>query len=140
MKILVPFDGSEAAQNAIQYALKLAKSHKNSEVTILSVACYKAPYARDFSYTPIELKNACQVFFQDILAKTAEVFKDAGIVTYTITETGDAAEIIIDKARTNNYDKIVMGRRGLGSLAGLMLGSVSTKVLAHVDIPVTIVK
>lgn len=140
MKILVPFDGSEASQNAIQYALRLAKTHKDAEVTLLSVACYQAPYARDFSYTTIELKNACQVYFQDILEKTRELFSAEGIEANAMFESGDAAEVIINKVKNNNYDKIVMGRRGLGSLASLMVGSVSTKVLAHVDIPVTLVK
>lgn len=140
MKILVPFDSSEASKNAVQQALKLAKAHTDSEVTVLSVACYQAPYARDFSYTPVELRDACQTFYKDVMEKISADLRAEGIKANTIIESGDAAEVIINTVKNGNYDKVIMGRRGLGSLAGLILGSVSTKVLANVDVPVTLVK
>jgi nucleotide-binding universal stress UspA family protein len=53
---------------------------------------------------------------------------------------GDAAANIIDYSRKENFDTIVMGRRGMGKLRELVLGSTSTKVLSHSDCTVVIVK
>ncbi|RYD02974.1 hypothetical protein N752_22570 [Desulforamulus aquiferis] len=43
MKILIPYDGSQSSQNAVQYALKFAKGHSSVEITLLTVACNDAP-------------------------------------------------------------------------------------------------
>jgi len=53
---------------------------------------------------------------------------------------GDSAEAIIDVAKTRKSDVIVMGSRGLGRLAGLVLGSTSQKVVSHAPCPVLIVR
>ena len=51
----------------------------------------------------------------------------------TRVEIGDPASVIVNMARTRNADLIVLGRRGLGTLAGLPLGSVSHKVTQVAD-------
>ena len=53
---------------------------------------------------------------------------------------GDPATAIIDVAATRKSDLIVMGSRGLGRLAGLLLGSTSQKVVSHAACPVLIVR
>lgn len=53
---------------------------------------------------------------------------------------GDAASNIIDYSKKENYDTIIMGRRGMGKLKQLVFGSTSTKVLNHSDCTVVIVK
>jgi len=55
------------------------------------------------------------------------------------TQTGDVAQSIIDIARREQADAIVLGKRGLGRLAGLVLGSVSQKVVSHADCAVIVV-
>lgn len=140
MKVLVPYDGSEASQNAAQYALKLAQGHSNIEVTILTVACNDAPFARDFVANPIEVLQACQEFFRGSLEKAKSMFEAGGIKVNTVMATGDVAESIINAVKKQGFDKVVMGRRGLSALTGFVLGSVSSKVLANVDVPVTLVK
>ena len=58
----------------------------------------------------------------------------------TVLKKGDATSIIIDYSKKENYDTIIMGRRGMGKLRQLVLGSTSTKVLSHSDCTVIIVK
>ena len=53
---------------------------------------------------------------------------------------GDPATAIVKLARRLNCDLIVMGTRGMGKVAGLVLGSVATKVVHLADAPVTLVK
>ena len=53
---------------------------------------------------------------------------------------GHHAEVIAEYARDQSIDSIVMGTRGHGGVAGLLLGSVANQVLSEVNVPVTLVK
>lgn len=140
MKILIPYDGSEHSQHAVKYGLGLAKSHKSVEITLLTVACNDAPFARDFVANPLEVLQACQEYFQGSLEKAKAMFSAEGVQVKALLIPGDAAEVIIDTVKSEGFDKVIMGRRGLSALTGLVLGSVSSKVLANVDVPVTLLK
>lgn len=142
MKILVPYDGSEASQSAITYVRGLLQSHSNSpmEVTILTVSCNDAPFAKDFVANPLEALNACNNFFGGKLEKVRQSFEAEGLKVDTVLETGDPAQTIVDVVKKEGFDRVIMGRRGLSSLTGFVLGSVSAKVLANVDVPITLVK
>ena len=54
--------------------------------------------------------------------------------------SGDARDIIVDVATEEESDLIVMGSRGLGTLGGILTGSVSSFVLAHAPCPVLLCK
>jgi nucleotide-binding universal stress UspA family protein len=56
--------------------------------------------------------------------------KEQGVAARSVVRAGDPASVILEVAKAEQVDMIVMGRRGLGDLAGLLLGSVSHKV-AH---------
>lgn len=140
MKILLPFDGSEASQNAIRYALNIGKSHSSSDITLLTVACSVEPFARDEMANPTEAINACRNFFRENMEKAKAIFDQEGVKVNTIMATGNPAEVIINTAKDGGFEKIIMGRRGLSTLTGWVLGSVSAKVIANVDVPVTLVK
>jgi nucleotide-binding universal stress UspA family protein len=53
---------------------------------------------------------------------------------------GPAAEAILSAAATRNSDLIVMGSRGMGSLKGMVFGSVSTRVAHYAPCPVMVVR
>jgi nucleotide-binding universal stress UspA family protein len=55
-------------------------------------------------------------------------------------ERGEPAATIDQIGREESIDHIVMGTRGLGSIRGLLVGSVATRVLHLVEVPVTLVK
>jgi nucleotide-binding universal stress UspA family protein len=84
------------------------------------------------------------VFFkektQEALDTTLEVLKKRGIKADGLTKMGNPAQEIVDYAREGNFSHIVIGSRGLGSLKGIVLGSVSSKVIQLADSPVTVVK
>lgn len=136
--ILLAVDGSEHALNAARMASSLAKA-MNSQ-TLRIVVAYNPipvhlgdPYMQDAINARIsETEEILQNSVQAVGAVSAEIL--------TEMIEGDPAETIIELAKTHNSDVIIMGSRGLGKLAGLLLGSTSQKVVSHAPCPVLIVK
>jgi len=64
----------------------------------------------------------------------------AGIAFKSIVRTGQTAEAIARAARDEGIEHIVMGTRGLGSIQGLLLGSVAMKVIHLAEVPITLIK
>ncbi|OUO40736.1 hypothetical protein B5F82_03060 [Megamonas hypermegale] len=58
----------------------------------------------------------------------------------TSIEIGFPTEVIVEKAKNENYDIIVMGSRGLGKIKSIFMGSVSQYVLKYAHCPVLIVR
>ncbi len=69
-----------------------------------------------------------------------DVLKDAGLSTTEHVEVGVPGETIARISAQHDCDLIVMGTRGLGSHAGLFLGSVARETLEHAQVPVLMVK
>lgn len=137
-KLLLAVDGSDHALNAARMAADLARTMKSTELRI--VVAYESipPYLGEpnLQYAiDARVKDA-----QSVLDKAEkEVGKIPGTVHTEVLE-GSAADAIIDVATTRKSDVIIMGSRGLGRLAGLLLGSTSQKVVSHAPCPVLIVR
>lgn len=136
--ILLAVDGSEHALHATCVTAELARAMNSERVRI--VVCFD----RIPSYLgEPNLQKAvdCRlVEGQAILQKAVDVLGDIPAEVHTELIEGDPAEAIINVARTRNSSVIVMGSRGLGRLAGMVLGSTSQKVVAHAPCPVLIVR
>ncbi|HSY86491.1 MAG TPA: universal stress protein [Verrucomicrobiae bacterium] len=77
-----------------------------------------------------------QGFGQDIVHSAELSARQKGVTQVeALVEVGDPAGVIVDIARARGADLIMLGRRGLGTLAGLLLGSVSHKVIQVADRP-----
>jgi nucleotide-binding universal stress UspA family protein len=77
---------------------------------------------------------------REILAEATLHLHRSEIDFSTDTVEGPAAEAILRVAKLEGCDLIIMGSRGLGMVQGLLLGSVSYRVLHHATIPVLIVQ
>ncbi len=137
-KVLLAVDGSEHALRAARMAAELARSMKSTELRI--VVSYESipPYLGEpnmQSAITARMKEAQSVLDQAV----KEVGKIPGTVHTEVLE-GPPADAIIDVANTRESNVIVMGSRGLGRLAGLLLGSTSQKVVSHSPCPVLIVR
>jgi len=81
------------------------------------------------------------VLSQQIVERAREVAAEAGATSVrTIERQGDAADTIVDVAKSEGANLIVLGSRGLGGLRSLILGSVSQKVANEADANVITVK
>ncbi len=137
--ILVPVDGSDHALHALDVACDLAQKYG---ATLRLVHAYP-PLFTDvmMSEADIEAVIALRTQAGDaILQRARERVKACETdITTELREAPDA-EAILEEAETHNCDLIVMGTRGLGRLAGLLLGSVSQKVVQHARCPVLLVR
>lgn len=124
-KYLLAIDGSENSSRAAEYVLKTASEHKQVEVHILSVKEVAAWFTESVD---------------DNVKRIAELLKPAGVNTITHIVEGESAQTIVDVANQLGVDQIVLGARGLGRIKGMVLGSVSQKVVQLSTCPVTIIK
>ena len=136
--ILLAVDGSEHAEHAAKVAAELAHCMESSELRIVVAYDPIPPYLGEPNLQvaiDARLNEA-----QNILQKAVDTVGDSKLDIHTELIEGDAAEAIIEVATTRDSDVIVMGSRGLGVLAGLVLGSTSQKVVSHAPCPVLIVR
>jgi len=137
-KILLAVDGSEHALHAAHTAANLARAMNSKEFCIVAAYDFIPPYLGEPN-----MQNAINARTQEANTVLQNAIKAAGEIHCEIHPElieGPAAEAIIKVAATHKSDLIVMGSRGLGTLAGLLLGSTSQKVVAHAPCPVLIVR
>ena len=137
-KILLAVDGSDHALHAARIAAEMARGMKSKEFRI--VVSYDAiPTYLGEPNMQLALDSRKAEAEEILAAAIKEVGQVPGEIHTEIIE-GDSAEAIIDVASTRQSDIIIIGSRGLGRLAGLLLGSTSQKVVAHAHCPVLIVR
>ncbi|HET6821714.1 MAG TPA: universal stress protein [Anaerolineales bacterium] len=136
--ILLAVDGSEHSLHAARVASDLAQAMKSQTLRIVVA----------FEPIPVHLgepfmQETINARLREAEAITQKAVKTVGTISAAIhTETleGNPAEVILEVAKTQSSNAIVMGSRGLGKLAGLLLGSTSQKVVSHAPCPVLIVR
>jgi nucleotide-binding universal stress UspA family protein len=138
--MLVAVDGSEHSENAVRYALDMARRIDDARILLVNVQ----PPAMSGEVS--NLLTAEQVMDQHIeagrqvLAAAKDLVDRAGVAYETRIEIGRPAEAIVECAQRNACDSIVMGASSHGRMRSLMLGSVAAKVAHMAEMPVTVVK
>ncbi len=134
-RILLAVDGSEYSERAIPVAAEMAKKF-GSEVIVFHVR--GTAVGRAVVYAPETVDEAAA-----LVDRVAKWLKDEGVSARGEVVTsihGREAREILETAKAEDADLIVMGSRGLGDLAGLLVGSVTHKVLHLTDRPVLVVR
>jgi nucleotide-binding universal stress UspA family protein len=133
--ILVAIDGSTYSQLALPSAMEMA-SKFDCEVLVLHVCEHDRGYAVAFT---VESPAEATI----MVADAVKTVRDAGITAngkVVDVAAGHVAEAIVEIAEAKGMDLIVMGSRGLSDVRGLMLGSVTHKVMQTADVPVLVVR
>jgi nucleotide-binding universal stress UspA family protein len=136
-KILVAVDHSEVSDRALDSARDLALLSKG-EVWVLHLREREVAVKTGVGLSDESMDEASAAVAAAVDKLTAAGVKAHGDVGTTLF--GYAARNIIDDAKERDVDVIVMGSRGRGDLAGLILGSTAHKVIHLADRPVLILR
>ncbi|MEX0801511.1 MAG: universal stress protein [Dehalococcoidia bacterium] len=137
VRVLLAVDGSPASARATQYVI----DHFGpalQEVTVVGVLPLERAngvVAREESLRRRHLEEEVSRYLGDACAE----LRAAGTVCRPVTRFGDPADEILRLAQEEDCELIVMGRRGRGAVAKLLLGSVSDKVVRAAACPVMVV-
>jgi nucleotide-binding universal stress UspA family protein len=137
-RIAIGVDGSESSAAALKWAIRLAKAMGSQVIAV---------YAIDIPVYFPEPEELPFVLDQDWRAGMKSEFEDkwckplkvAGVRYRAVMEDGRAATVITDVAEREKADVIVVGRRGRGGVAELLLGSTSHELVLHSKKPVLVV-
>ena len=133
-RILVATDGSDGSDRAIDYAARWAQ-RVDAELLIVNViGGYGLPDRLMRAFTQAQqawLQQMLEAASGEMLTKARERARAAGAATILLeSRSGDVAASIIGMARDKSADIIVVGKRGAGHIAELLLGSVSQKLVS----------
>lgn len=142
-KILVPFDGSTSAEEAVRKAVELA-TLTGAEVVLLTVYRHHSMLEASFSMVrhsdPGNMDEIMRKHAQEVAEKGKAIAREAGAEKVrAFIKNGPPARTIVAWAKDKDVDLIVLGSRGLGSVEGYLLGSVSHKVTGLAKCPVLVV-
>ena len=137
--IVVGVDGSEASKDALRWALEEARLRRSP---LLAVYAWLFPQIGGRGYIPSELLDP------ELLRATAQEQLDGfvadlagesdGVEIEHVVRQGPAAQVLVEAAE--EAELLVVGSRGRGGFAGLLLGSVSQQCAHHAACPVVIVR
>jgi nucleotide-binding universal stress UspA family protein len=141
-KILVAIDGSEPSKNALEQALEHSAKW-NAELLIVSVVpqISSVTYMGQHEYI-VHYKEFLRESQKKVLNEVSTIVKNRypDIKFETRLEEGRPSDVIVDIARNEDVDLIVMGSRGMGEIRGWVLGSTSRSVVNSCTKPILIVK
>ena len=140
MKILVPVDGSPFTKRMLAYLAAhdewLGGAHQYTLLHVAPAVPPRAAAALD--------KDLLQSYYRDESEKVFKplrtFFAKQQISAEFLAKVGHAADTIAAAATKGRFNLLMMGSHGHGLLANLVLGSVTTKVMARCETPVLIVR
>lgn len=140
MKILIAADGSDYTKRMLAYLAAhdewLGTRHEYTVVhSVLAVSNHAARFVDTGT-----LENFYESQAEDVFRPIRAFFKQQRIEARFVKTVGRAAHAIATLADEGHFDLVVMGSRGHGDLANLVLGSVATKVLALSSRPVLLIR
>lgn len=138
-KILIATDGSEFTKKAVKKAIYLAKMLGAEMIGLYVVDISPiVPMSLDESAFPMVdfLRNEGD----DVLKQLKTQAESAGIRARVMKKEGIPADEIVETAKKEDVDLIVVGTLGRSALQKLLLGSVAEKVIRHAPCPVLVVR
>lgn len=137
-RVLVMTDGSENSLRAVKFLIgKAALYSEPCELHLLNV---QPPFPGTVRGVHEQAQQLHQSEGQEALASARKLLDDAGLKYTDHIGVGEVSEVIAHYVREKRIEQIVMGTHGRGAVAGLLLGSVATKVISSTEVPVLLVK
>jgi len=127
-KILVCFDGSEWSKKALQSAIDIAQKF-NSHITVLSVVPKVCFLEMGIDCATVE--GIFKAETEGNLNSARKIMEEKGVRGETLILEGAPADVIVDYAKDNKIDLIVIGSKGKDATERTLFGSVTQKVVAN---------
>jgi len=142
--ILVAVDDSESATRALDFALEMAKTlrlpvrivHATKPKSGQSGEVHTLDFEEVREQQPKSPENRIAV---DVLERALTQAREHSVSVQPVLLSGDPAEALLRYAAECDRPMLVVGRRGLGRLQGLLMGSVSDKTVQLANCPVTVI-
>jgi len=135
-RILLPTDGSDAGNRAVEQAVGLARE-TGAELHVLFVV-------EDIPYAPEMMDDTVEEQLREIGEEALEAIRgqadEAGVEVVEAIEEGAPHTAILDYADREDVDVVVMGTHGRSGLDRYLLGSVTERVVRTAEIPVLTVR
>lgn len=140
LRLLLPVDGSEPSLRPIDHLIgKLGWYREPPEIHLINVQPALPSHVTQF-ISRDEMRKYHDEEGMKALAAARAKLDAAGLRHDVHIGTGDEAETIARYSKDNKIDLILLGTRALGPMAGMLLGSVATKIIRETDTPVLLVK
>ena len=140
MKILVAVDGSTYTKRMLAYVAAhdewLGAHHQYTLLHAVPAVPSRAAALLDKDM----LKSYCDEGAEKVFKPIRSFFSKQGLNARYVAKTGHAAEVISEAAKKGDYDLLMLGSHGHGTLSNLVLGSVATKVLANCSTPALLIR
>jgi nucleotide-binding universal stress UspA family protein len=142
-KILVPLDGSDLAECALEHVKAIALGCNVPEVVLFRVVEPIYTGADAMSYGAVmyaDLINQVEKEAQEYITDVTEKFKrNTGIEAQSVLAHGNAADEILEYSKKNKVDLIIMTTHGRSGISRWLFGNVADKVSHHSTVPVLII-
>jgi nucleotide-binding universal stress UspA family protein len=143
MRIVLGFDDSPHAQAALQW-IRDRKWPGDTRVVVVSavrapVTAYAEVYAPAVPF-PAEVVEQMTRHHEELCMRAEDQLRQSGFTCAAKVLQGDPREVLVETARAENADLVVVGSHGRTGLAKLVLGSVASHVVAHAPCDVLVVK
>jgi nucleotide-binding universal stress UspA family protein len=137
--VVVGVDGSRGSRAALTWAAAEAAEHGADLVVLRVWERTLLPALGSGSVPPGDVQDSRERAAEDLVQIIKEELgEEPPVVAQPRVKEGNAAEVLI--AESGTADLLVVGTRGHGGFAGLVLGSVSQHVAAYAQCPVTVVR
>ncbi|NCP81681.1 MAG: universal stress protein, partial [Rhodoferax sp.] len=138
MKILLPFDGSAVALEAVRFAIRMAADGLNTSVVLANVQEPATLYELMVAHDPQVIEQVSAQAGAHTLQPAQALLDAAGLPYESEVASGDPAHTLVDILENYGCDLVVIGASGTSTLRSALLGSVSNEVLHAAGVPVMI--
>lgn len=143
MKVLIGVDDSPHAEKTLEFVRKMSWPADTAVVVASAVQvpfmAYSEAYAMPIVDTGAWIAQLTKLH-EDLASRGARKLADAGLRTQSRVLQGDPREALIEEAKKERVDLMVVGSHGRTGLEKLVMGSVASHVVAHAPCSVLVVR
>ena len=142
MRVVVAVDGSECSQRAVEHLIKKRAFYGDPEQLEIHLLNVQHPLHGDVNMfiDHDEIRRYHHDQGLEALQPARKLLDQAGVKYTFHISLGNPAEVIARYAAEKHCDQIIMGTHGRGMVAGLLLGSTTSKVLHLTSVPLLLIK